>query len=162
VVATRKIEKGKVVLVDHASILAVVEYPADVMREEVQELLRVAAAQLRDPERVEGLARQGVREEDEDGIGKSIMEDVLLTNSFGVVVGGKEYMALFADLAVSERHHIMSQRLLSDVAGSRANTLAEVQSCLQPKVSRWKRSHFACPSDFFTAHSSTFRRPHLR
>jgi hypothetical protein len=100
-IATRRIEKGKAVLVDHASILAVVEYPADVMREEVQELLRVAAAQLRDPERVEELARQERREQDEDEAGMSLMEDVLLTNSFGVVVGGKEYMALFADVAVS-------------------------------------------------------------
>jgi hypothetical protein len=130
VIATRRIEKGMVVLVDYASILAVVEYPADVMREEVQELLRVAAAQLRAPERVEGLARQGGREEDEDGVGKSLMEDVLLTNSFGVVVGGKEYMGLFADLAVSDTASLNVSGAVFSRARRRANTRAEVQSCL--------------------------------
>ena len=31
----------------------------------------------------------------------SVMEDVVLTNSFAVEVGGKDFMGLFADLAVS-------------------------------------------------------------
>jgi len=33
------------------------------------------------------------------------MEEVMLTNSFGVEVGGREYMALFAALAVSCTKH---------------------------------------------------------
>ncbi|KAK4119155.1 SET domain-containing protein [Parathielavia appendiculata] len=103
-IATRRIEKGRAVLVDYASIFAVVEYPADVMREEVRELLRVAAAQLGEPEEVEGLSRRGrrggrVAEEEEGEEGMSVMEDVMLTNSFGTVIGGKEYMGLFTDLA---------------------------------------------------------------
>ncbi|KAK3305945.1 uncharacterized protein B0T15DRAFT_502968 [Chaetomium strumarium] len=122
-VATRRIEKGKVMLVDTVSVLAAVEYPADVLREEVQDLLRVAAERLGEPGRVTGLAKQGVKgrvmgrrrsggteeheqeqegedEEEEDGVQEmSEMEDVMLTNSFGVTVGGKEYMGLFADLA---------------------------------------------------------------
>ncbi|KAK4238620.1 mannose-6-phosphate isomerase [Achaetomium macrosporum] len=85
-VATQRIGRGEVVLVDTVSVLAAVEYPADVLREEVQELLRVAAERLGEPGRVMGLAKQG-------------MEDVMLTNSFGVTLGGKEYMGLFADLA---------------------------------------------------------------
>ncbi|KAH6623156.1 RmlC-like cupin domain-containing protein [Chaetomium tenue] len=36
---------------------------------------------------------------DGDGGGMSEMEDVMLTNSFAVTVGGKEFMGLFADLA---------------------------------------------------------------
>jgi hypothetical protein len=112
-VATRRIEKGRAVLVDYASVLAAVEYPADVLRGEVQELLRVAAERLGEPGRVTGLARKGDRrasagleegEEEEDAEGEeeaSVMEDVMLTNSFGVVIGGREFMGLFSDLAVS-------------------------------------------------------------
>ncbi|AEO59660.1 hypothetical protein MYCTH_96182 [Thermothelomyces thermophilus ATCC 42464] len=104
-VATRRIGKGTAVLADHAAVLAAVEYPADVMREEVQELLAVAAAQLRDPGAVEGLARRGARQgrKDYGGDGEVVemseMEDIMLTNTFGVTVGGKEYMALFPNLA---------------------------------------------------------------
>ncbi|KAL2142888.1 hypothetical protein VTI28DRAFT_656 [Corynascus sepedonium] len=111
-IATRRIARGSIVLVNYASVLAAVEYPADVMREEVQELLAVAAAQLGEPERVEGLSKRGEGrhdqvgegdgqgvEEDVEGTEMSEMEDVMLTNSFAVTVGGKEYMALFADLA---------------------------------------------------------------
>ncbi|KAL2174049.1 uncharacterized protein P884DRAFT_302838 [Thermothelomyces heterothallicus CBS 202.75] len=104
-VATRRIGKGTAVLADRTAVLAAVEYPADVMREEVQELLAVAAAQLRDPGAVEGLARQGGRQGGEDygGDGEVVemseMEDIMLTNTFGVTVGGKEYMALFPNLA---------------------------------------------------------------
>lgn len=104
-VATRRIGKGRVVLVDYVSVLAAVEYPADVLREEVQELLRVAEGRLGEEGVVEGLARQGdgrlgIRDGDGDGE-MSEMEDVMLTNSFAVEVGGKEFMGLFADLAVS-------------------------------------------------------------
>ncbi|KAG7285044.1 hypothetical protein NEMBOFW57_009664 [Staphylotrichum longicolle] len=86
-VATRRIKKGKVILVDPASVLAMVEYPADVSREEVRGLLREGRRRLGDPTRVEGLAKRGGRETEG-------MEEVMLTNSFGVEVGGGEYMAL--------------------------------------------------------------------
>ncbi|KAK3293110.1 uncharacterized protein B0H64DRAFT_363456 [Chaetomium fimeti] len=105
VVATRRIAKGRVVLVDWVSVLAAVEYPGDVLRGEVQELLRVAGERLGGERVVEGLARQGNRRVggDADGEGEGVemseMEDVMLTNSFAVTVGGKEYMGLFADLA---------------------------------------------------------------
>lgn len=112
-VATRPIEKGRALLVDHASVVAAVEYPADVMREEVRELIRVAVERLSEPEKVMGLARKGRSkggegkeeeegEEEEAGDGETgELEEVILTNTFGVGIGGKEYMALFADLAVS-------------------------------------------------------------
>ncbi|GAB1318014.1 hypothetical protein MFIFM68171_08224 [Madurella fahalii] len=122
-VATRRLEKGRVVLVDHASVIAAVEYPADVMREEVQELLRVAVERLSEPQKVAGLARLARRdgeraekaekaekdeedaeeeeEEEEEGEERaaSEIEEVMLTNTFAVGIEGKEYMALFADLA---------------------------------------------------------------
>lgn len=120
-VATRRIAKGTAVLVDRAAVLAAVEYPAEVMREEVQELLALAAAQLPDPEAVQGLAKRGPSrsgskknrvdgggddeddggEEEEEAVEMSEMEDIMVTNTFAVPVGGKEYMALFPNLAVS-------------------------------------------------------------
>jgi hypothetical protein len=103
-VATRRIEKGKALLVGYPAILALAEteYPADVKREEVQELLRVAAAQLGDPEKVETLARSGRRVEgDEEGVEISLMEDIMRTNGWSMIVGMKEYIGIFPDFAVS-------------------------------------------------------------
>ncbi|KAK4166847.1 hypothetical protein QBC43DRAFT_256544 [Cladorrhinum sp. PSN259] len=95
-VATRKISKGMAILVDTAAVLAEAEYPADVMREEVQELMRVAVENLPDGGRkVKELSRVGRDEEEADE-----MEDTLLTNSFVVgLAGGKEYMGLFVEVA---------------------------------------------------------------
>lgn len=88
------------ILVDTASVLAAAEYPADVMREEVQDLMEVAVDRLADGgSGVRGLSRLG-RDEEEEGVNE--MEDTLLTNSFVVGLGGKEYMGLFVDVAVSE------------------------------------------------------------
>jgi hypothetical protein len=46
----------------------------------------------------------------------SEMEDVMLTNSFAVEVGGKEFMGLFADLSVSFAYGgvLMGRRLTGD------------------------------------------------
>ncbi|KAK4186272.1 hypothetical protein QBC35DRAFT_554373 [Podospora australis] len=94
VVATQKIEKGRALLVDYATVLAAAEYPADVMHEEVRELMDAAVDRLGEPERVKTLSRLG-RDSEE----ASEVEDLLLTNSFVVGVGGKDYMGLFADVA---------------------------------------------------------------
>ncbi|KAK3940852.1 hypothetical protein QBC46DRAFT_458638 [Diplogelasinospora grovesii] len=96
-VATRKIEKDSVILVDHAIMLATVEYPADVLRDEVRDLLSRGAGQLADPERVLGLAQNLGDREDYDEI--SVVEDVLITNSFAVTVDGRDFMGLFPDLS---------------------------------------------------------------
>jgi len=50
-VAKEKIKKGRVLLIDHAVFLATVEYPGDVMQEEVRELMRVGVDRLGDPMR---------------------------------------------------------------------------------------------------------------
>ncbi|KAK4223497.1 hypothetical protein QBC38DRAFT_425404 [Podospora fimiseda] len=94
-VATRRIQKGMAILVDTASILAQAEYPADVTREEVQDLMGAAVGRLRDGgEGVRALSRKGRSEEEDDEL-----EDILLNNSFAVVLGGKNYMGLFVDVA---------------------------------------------------------------
>ncbi len=92
-VATARIKKGMAVLVDHASVLARVEYPPGVR---VGELLDVAVGRLGDPGRVWRLSKRGGRE-----VGVSEVEDLVLTNSVAVGVGEEGYMGLFADLAVS-------------------------------------------------------------
>ncbi|KAK3317268.1 hypothetical protein B0T19DRAFT_434601, partial [Cercophora scortea] len=93
-VATQRIEAGRVVLVDHAAVLAAVEYPADVMKEEVQEMMSEAVARLADPGCVMNLTRKG---RDEEGVAE--VEDLLLTNSFVVEVGGESVMGLFPNVA---------------------------------------------------------------
>ncbi|KAK3688982.1 hypothetical protein B0T22DRAFT_536027 [Podospora appendiculata] len=93
-VANQKIEAGRVVLVDHAAVLAAVEYPADVTKEEVQELMREAVARLADPGCILNLSRKG---RDEEGVAE--VEDLLLTNSFVVPLGGELVMGLFPNLA---------------------------------------------------------------
>ncbi|KAK3314330.1 hypothetical protein B0H66DRAFT_483703 [Apodospora peruviana] len=94
-IATAKIAKGQTILVDHVLVLSVAEYPDDVLRTEVQELLGTAVEQLSEPERIYELSRKGRNEEE----GFSEVEDLLLSNSFLVEVAGGSYMGLFPDLA---------------------------------------------------------------
>ena len=108
-VANRRIAKDRVIMVDHAVVLATVEYPADVMREEVHELMRVGTERLADRGRdnVLGLARKGGRVPDpistsgDAGTGGEEVEDVLLANSFMMQIQEAQYMGLFPNLAVS-------------------------------------------------------------
>ncbi|KAL1839515.1 hypothetical protein VTJ49DRAFT_1453 [Mycothermus thermophilus] len=95
-IATRRIEKGKAILVDPVRVLATVGYPSEVRREEVRGLLKEAVERLREPREVLELARKGEGKEEDVG---SVVEDVMMTNTFGLTVGGVEYMGLFADLA---------------------------------------------------------------
>ncbi|KAK3348998.1 hypothetical protein B0T25DRAFT_609423 [Lasiosphaeria hispida] len=93
-VATRKIEKGRVVLIDHVMVLATAEFPADVMHEEVQDLLSRGVEQLSESGSVYGLAQKGREEQ-----GLTEVEDVLLTNSFEIAVADQPYMWIFPDLS---------------------------------------------------------------
>jgi hypothetical protein len=99
-VATRRIAKGMAVLVEGVRVLAGVEYPAEVGRGEVRGLLGEAVGRLGEPGEVLGLVRGSGKGDNRDGVG-GVVEDIMVTNSFGVVVGGKEYMGLFVDAAVS-------------------------------------------------------------
>jgi len=93
-VATRRIPKESVILIDHVILMATTAYPADVLHEEVQDLLRTGAERLPDPERVRGLS---VRDREK----LSVEEDVVVTNSFELEISGNGYMGLFPDLSVS-------------------------------------------------------------
>ncbi|KAM7189665.1 hypothetical protein V8F33_009913 [Rhypophila sp. PSN 637] len=94
-IATRRILRGKKALVDRVAILSAAEYPEDVSRKQVQDLLAKAVEQLPEPEMVLKLSRKGRGEEQ----GFSVVEDLLLSNSFLVEVGGQSLMGLFGDLA---------------------------------------------------------------
>ncbi len=108
-------------MIDHAIMMATVEYPADVLRGQVQDILQRGAEQLRDPERVLGLARKGTP-------GASVVEDVLITNSFGVQVDGEPYMGLFPELSVRPYSCPEERRETTKPA------LPETEPCLQSKV----------------------------
>ncbi|KAK4212573.1 hypothetical protein QBC37DRAFT_465571 [Rhypophila decipiens] len=94
-IATRRILKGEKVLVDRVAVLSAAEYPEDISRKQVQDLLAKAVEQLPEPEMVLKLSRKGRGEEQ----GFSVVEDLLLSNSFLVEVGGQSLMGLFGDLA---------------------------------------------------------------
>ncbi|KAK0729546.1 hypothetical protein B0H67DRAFT_476558 [Lasiosphaeris hirsuta] len=111
-VATRRIEKGRVVLIDHVMVLATTEFPADVMHEEVQELLSRGVEQLNESESVYGLAKKGREEQ-----GLTEVEDVLLTNSFEIAIEDQSYMWIFPDL--SRLNHACKTTLAMTVWSSR-------------------------------------------
>ncbi len=98
-VATRKIAKEQIIMVDHAIILSPTEYPKDMPRESIQDILHRGAEQLRDPRRVFELDQKGTP-------GASVVEDVLNTNSFALSISGVPYTGLFPELSVSQREEI--------------------------------------------------------
>ncbi|KAK1757040.1 hypothetical protein QBC47DRAFT_342056 [Echria macrotheca] len=93
-VATRRIQREKVVMVDLAAVLATVDYPADVAERDVRELLRVAVERLGDVEGVMGLARRGLGD-----LELTVEEDVIGTNSFQLSVAERGYLGLFPEVS---------------------------------------------------------------
>jgi len=105
-IATQRIEKDRVILIDYAMVMATVEYPSDVTKEEVRDMLTRGVEQLPEPGRVFELSRKGRPTDNDEGDGEngegvSEVEDLLFSNSFAVTVGGHQFMTLFPDLAVS-------------------------------------------------------------
>ena len=94
VVATRRIRRAEVVMVDFASLVLDLDFPRSVRRLDGYELLTRAAERLADPDRVLGLARK--REHP-----PNLVEDVVRTNAFHFQLDDKPHMALYADVAVS-------------------------------------------------------------
>ncbi|KAK3990693.1 hypothetical protein QBC44DRAFT_238405 [Cladorrhinum sp. PSN332] len=94
VVATRKIRRGKVFMLDYALVLADVQLPRKMKMAQGRELLQQAMARLPDPDRVLGLARSSPMPDE-----TPVSEDVMRTNSFNVEIGGRGFMALFPDIA---------------------------------------------------------------
>ena len=96
VVATRKIPRGSKFMLDYAMVLADMEMPSKLRMAQGRELVQRAMDRLPDPERVLGLARSSLTPDKTPAA-----EDVLRTNAFEVELGGKRFMGLFPDIAVS-------------------------------------------------------------
>jgi hypothetical protein len=94
VVAIRKMRRGEKFMIDYASIIADVAFPAQVMQIEGQRLLERAVDDLPRREEVIKLARS--RKGDE-----RVVEDLLRTNSFGLKLNEMPVMALFPEISVS-------------------------------------------------------------
>ncbi|RYP04755.1 hypothetical protein DL765_010073 [Monosporascus sp. GIB2] len=92
VVATRRIKRGEVIMVDFASLVLDLAFPGSVRRLDGYELLLKAVGKLAEPERVLGLARRRDHP-------PNVVEDVLRTNSFQFELDGKPHMALYPDIA---------------------------------------------------------------
>ncbi|RYP67269.1 hypothetical protein DL771_007358 [Monosporascus sp. 5C6A] len=112
VVATRRIKRGEVIMVDFASLVLHLAFPGSVRRLDGYELLLKAAGQLAEPEKVLGLARRRDHP-------PNVVEDVLRTNSFQFELDDKPHMALYADIAVSlpesfEKAYVKVDRLTSE------------------------------------------------
>ena len=97
VIARCEIAKDMVIMIDHAIMLSMTEYPGDVLREQVQDMLQRGAEQLRNPTRVFGLGQKGTP-------GASVVEDIFITNSFALNIDGVSYAGLFPELSVSVSH----------------------------------------------------------
>ncbi|OIW29330.1 SET domain-containing protein [Coniochaeta ligniaria NRRL 30616] len=90
--ATRRIERGQVFMEDYPSVLADVEFPGKVRRDQGQLLLQRAIGQLAQSEEVLSLARSSIT-------GAPVQEDVMRTNTFGITVGERSRMALFPKIS---------------------------------------------------------------
>lgn len=96
-IATRKIRRGHVFMVDHAAVVADVRLPTRIRRAEGLQLLKEAVERLPGADEVLNLARSS-----RDPENVPVFEDVIRTNSFTVEIAGKDYMVLFPRIAVSE------------------------------------------------------------
>jgi len=92
--AARRIARGEVFLEDYPSVLADVEFPGRVRRDQGQLLLQRAIEQLGQAEEVLSLARSSTA-------GAPVQEDVMRTNTFGITLGERSRMALFPKISVS-------------------------------------------------------------
>jgi hypothetical protein len=95
-IATRKIKRGQVFMVDYAAVVADTKLPGRVRQAQGRKLLTEAIERLPGADEVLSLARSSP---DPDNVPAG--EDVMTTNSFGVEIDGKGYMALFPKIAVS-------------------------------------------------------------
>ena len=80
---------------DALTAMSEVVFPGRVTREQGQKLLETAVERLSGARAVLELGRSSTS-------GAPVVEDVMRTNTFGVTVGGVEFMALFPRISVSE------------------------------------------------------------
>ncbi|KAH6848097.1 hypothetical protein B0I37DRAFT_310334 [Chaetomium sp. MPI-CAGE-AT-0009] len=124
-IATRKIPRGQVFMVDYAAVVADTKLPRSVRQAQGRRLLSEAIERLPAADEVLSLARSSP---DPDNVPAS--EDVMTTNAFGVEISGKGYMALFPRIAASLPHpapqhiHITNTYPTSAITRFNATTLS--------------------------------------
>ncbi|KAH8881337.1 SET domain-containing protein [Thozetella sp. PMI_491] len=91
-IASRRIAKGELLLVDYPRFIADTHFPLRTKRERGRQLLQRAADQVADPEQLLNLARSGAE-------GAHAIEDVMRTNSFSVTIDDKFFMGMFPNIA---------------------------------------------------------------
>ena len=93
-VATRAIKQYEEIMVDYATILVDIAFPAKVPASLGYRLLHAAVDRLSDPSSVLELERS-------DGHAQDAVENILRTNSFHTPVGGVPHIALYPTVSVS-------------------------------------------------------------
>jgi hypothetical protein len=93
-VATERIPRDRVILIDHAAVIVPAQTPEGIPRRDKQALFRAAFEQLGRPGMVLGLSQKGVP-------GASLEEDILNNNAFGLALDAGDYAGLFPEVAVS-------------------------------------------------------------
>ncbi|KAK0613173.1 hypothetical protein B0T14DRAFT_384451, partial [Immersiella caudata] len=92
VVATKRIQRGTVLMVEHAAVIADTLFPSRVKRAVGREMLQRAMARL--GEECEGAILE-LAKSSRDPEGVPAAEDLMKTNSFTVKISGNSHMALF-------------------------------------------------------------------
>ncbi|KAK4183002.1 hypothetical protein QBC35DRAFT_545094 [Podospora australis] len=105
-VATKKLRRGSVFMVDYATILADKEMTMSLRREDGRKLLVEAIGRLEDPQRVLELA---VSSKPESKV--PIEEDVFKTNAFYQDVGARGFMMVFPE--ISRMNHACNPNALT-------------------------------------------------
>ncbi|KAB5550790.1 hypothetical protein GE09DRAFT_149545 [Coniochaeta sp. 2T2.1] len=107
--ATRRIARGDVFMEDYPSVLADVEFPGKVRRDQGQLILQRAIEQLGQSEEVLSLARSSTT-------GAPVQEDVMRTNTFGITIAQRSRMALFP--RISRMNHACNPNAFTRFAES--------------------------------------------
>jgi hypothetical protein len=122
VIATRRIRRGEVFMLDFASVVADIEFPGRVKRSQGNELLSRAMEQIPNSERLLSLATSSMG-------ATSVPEDVMRTNSFALVIGDISRMALFPKISVSETCTSLARLSISSLY----NYLQRINHACNPK-----------------------------
>ncbi|KAH6693539.1 hypothetical protein F5X68DRAFT_247852 [Plectosphaerella plurivora] len=93
VVATRPIKRYEVFMGDYAAMVIHASFPGSVQQIDGYGMLHLAADQLREPEALLGLGRSS------PGYKSDIVEDIMRTNSFQMMVAGQPHMAMFPEIS---------------------------------------------------------------
>src|SRR3569833_421096 len=93
-IATRRIERNRVIAVAPAVMLSPAKFEGDVTQKQKRDLLVRGAYRLADPGALLSLDKKGTP-------GVSVVEDVIGINAFGVMIDNTSFAGVFPEVAVS-------------------------------------------------------------